>query len=525
MELYSLSFVLLVAVGLLVYYTVGRSFQWVCLLALSLVFFAAGGWQNLVFLLFTALTVWGGGLWLARLDADAAARRKKPDSTKEEKKAIKAQAARRKKGVVAAVLVVNFLVLGYFKYFSYFAALTGGALRAAAPSALGLVMPLGISFYTFQAVGYLIDCYRGRHPAERSPVRFLLFISFFPQLVQGPINRYGALAPQLTARHTWDTDRAKRALFLILFGAMKKYAIANLTAPTIAAILDGVDPNLAGSMALLAILLYSLQQYADFSGGIDMVLGVAQLYGIEMMPNFRQPYFSTSLGDFWRRWHISLGAWMRDYLFYPFALTKPMQCFGKWASKCGGKHLGRVLPAAVANLLVFAVVGIWHGPQAHYLVWGLYNGLVIALADILEPAFKKVNTALHIPTESRGWHLFRILRTFVIVNIGWYFDRNGLTMGALYLARTFTHFDAAALAANAPGAFAVVSSPAWGLVAIGTVLVFVHSLIKERGRDPYDELHRLPLVLRWAVYYLAIFMVLISFICVNTTTDFLYAAF
>ena len=113
-------------------------------------------------------------------------------------------------------------------------------------------------------------------------------------------------------------------------------------------------------MALTAILLYSLQQYADFSGGIDMVLGVAQLYGIEMMPNFRQPYFSTSLGDFWRRWHISLGAWMRDYLFYPFALTKPMQAFGKWATKHCGKHFGRVLPAAVANLLVFAVVGIWH---------------------------------------------------------------------------------------------------------------------------------------------------------------------
>ena len=180
---------------------------------------------------------------------------------------------------------------------------------------------------------------------------------------------------------------------------------------------------------LLAILLYSLQQYADFSGGIDMVLGVAQLYGIEMMPNFRQPYFLPRW-DFWRRWHISLGAWMRDYLFYPFALTKPMQRFGKWATSHWGKHFGRVLPAAVANLLVFAVVGIWHGPQAHYLAWGLYNGLVIALADLLEPAFKKLNTVLHIPTESRGWHVFRIVRTFIIVNIGWYFDRNEFVQGA-----------------------------------------------------------------------------------------------
>ena len=112
---------------------------------------------------------------------------------------------------------------------------------------------------------------------------------------------------------------------------------------------------------------------------------------------------------------------MRDYLFYPFALTKPMQRFGKWATGHWGKHFGRVLPAAVANLLVFAVVGIWHGPQAHYLVWGLYNGMVIALADLLGACLQKMNTALHIPTESRTWHIFRILRTFVIVNIGWYF--------------------------------------------------------------------------------------------------------
>ena len=282
---------------------------------------------------------------------------------------------------------------------------------------------------------------------------------------------------------------------------------------------------LAGSMALLAILLYSLQQYADFSGGIDMVLGVAQLYGIEMMPNFRQPYFSTSLGDFWRRWHISLGAWMRDYLFYPFALTKPMQRFGKWATSHWGKHFGRVLPAAVANLLVFAVVGIWHGPQAHYLAWGLYNGLVIALADLLEPAFKKLNTALHIPTESRGWHVFRIVRTFIIVNIGWYFDRNEFVQGCIYLRNTFTDFNLSALAANAPGAFAAVSGPAWGLVIISTLLVFAHSVLKEQGRDPYAEVQRLPLALRWGLYYLVIFMVLLSFICVNETVGFLYANF
>ena len=187
MEIYSFAFVLLVTVGLVLYYTVLRRCQWLCLLGIRLVFFAVLVLIAMVYV--SALTVWGGGLWLARLDADCAARRKAPGITKDEKKAVKAKTQRRKKGVVALVLVTNFLVLGYFKYWSYFVRLLAGAVAATAPSALGLVMPLGISFYTFQAIGYLIDCFRGRHPAEKNPARFLLFISFFPQLIQGPINR------------------------------------------------------------------------------------------------------------------------------------------------------------------------------------------------------------------------------------------------------------------------------------------------------------------------------------------------
>lgn len=192
----------------------------------------------------------------------------------------------------------------------------------------GFLIPLGISFYMFISIGYLVDIYFEKYEAEKNPFRFLLFVSFFPQLIQGPINRYDQMKEQLYGRHTLDWYRCKRALILILFGLLKKYAIANLLVHEIANILDAPTEKTPGSVIVFAILLYSAQQYADFSGGIDIVMGVAELFGIEMMPNFRQPYFSVSLGDFWRRWHISLGAWMRDYVFYPFALTAPMQKFG-----------------------------------------------------------------------------------------------------------------------------------------------------------------------------------------------------
>ena len=512
MSFASLPFVGLVAAGVILYYLVPKKLQWVVLLLASMVFYLAGGVKSAVWLVLVAAVTWLTGLLLARQNARPA-----PD------KQTKAAVRHVKKRICAVCAVLCFGLLYLMKYWNF----TASAL----PSALGdklprwdFVVPMGLSYFIFQAVGYVIDVYRGKTDAQKNPLRYGLFVSFFPQMVQGPISRYDQLAPQLTAERSLDWRDLKFGIQLCLWGYFKKLVIADRAAVLVNAVIKDNCPY-GGAVIASGILFYCIQLYCDFSGGIDMVLGVAQLYGIEMMPNFRQPYFSTSLGDFWRRWHISLGAWMRDYLFYPFALTKPMQRFGKWATSHWGKHFGRVLPAAVANLLVFAVVGIWHGPQAHYLAWGLYNGLVIALADLLEPAFKKLNTALHIPTESRGWHVFRIVRTFIIVNIGWYFDRNEFVQGCIYLRNTFTDFNLSALAANAPGAFAAVSGPAWGLVIISTLLVFAHSVLKEQGRDPYAEVQRLPLALRWGLYYLVIFMVLLSFICVNETVGFLYANF
>ena len=206
-----------------------------------------------------------------------------------------------------------------------------------------------------------------------------------------------------------------------------------------------------------------------FPAAFDMVLGVAQLYGIEMMPNFpASPYFSYLAGGFLAALVIFRWCWMRDYLFLSLCTDQADAalrqvghialgqafwpcaacCSRQPACVCCGRHLAR--------------------PAGALPCWGLYNGLVIALADLLEPAFKKLNTALHIPTESRGWHVFRIVRTFIIVNIGWYFDRNEFVQGCIYLRNTFTDFNLSALAANAPGAFAAVSGPAWGLVIIST---------------------------------------------------------
>ena len=488
-------------VSLILYFVLPKRLKNAALVVCSLVFFAWGTPEYLVLMVLDIAFHYFAGRELAL------------------------QKARGRSGrfVLVSSVLVNLLLLGFFKYYGFLVdnlnALLGTALRARE-----LPMPIGVSFFTFSLLSYLFDVYRDRAPAARNVLDFSLYVTFFPKLVSGPIVQYAEMEPQLRD-HPVTREGFGSGARLFLIGLAKKVLLANTLGTTFYALSALPMTQLSTLSAWLGAVCYALMLYFDFSGYSDMAIGLASMFGFRFGKNFDYPYVSQSITEFWRRWHISLGAWMRDYLFYPFALTKPMQRFGKWATSHWGKHFGRVLPAAVANLLVFAVVGIWHGPQAHYLAWGLYNGLVIALADLLEPAFKKLNTALHIPTESRGWHVFRIVRTFIIVNIGWYFDRNEFVQGCIYLHNTFTNFNLSALAANAPGAFAAVSGPAWGLVIISTLLVFAHSVLKEQGRDPYAEVQRLPLALRWGLYYLVIFMVLLSFICVNETVGFLYANF
>ena len=514
MSITSYPFIAFVLLLLLCYYLIfAKRGQWVCLLAASLLFYALAGPKNLVFLLLTALTCYLGGRKLYTYEQVYAAFRKDKSHSREERTAKKKQIQDKKRIVLIAVLVLNFGILALIKYW-------GVAYK-------GLLLPLGISFYTFQSVGYLIDCYNGKYPPEQNFLKYLLFVSFFPQLIQGPIGRFDQLSTQLTAQRKFDLENFKRSLLLTSFGILKKYAIANILSGPISVLLDDHAAEIPGSAVVFVILMYSAQQYADFSGGIDIVTGVAGMFGVQLAPNFRQPYFSVSLADFWRRWHISLGAWMRDYVFYPFALLKPIRNMGKRISKKWGKHLGVVLPASVANILVFFLVGIWHGAELHYILWGLYNGIVIALSDILSPVFHKWNETLHLNEKSSGMKLFRILRTFLIVNIGWYFDRiYDFHTCASCFGKTVTAFHIGALPATLSQYLSESMDVRKVIIVIaGLTIVFFVSLQRERGRNVYADLQTWPIVPRWCAYYVVI--LLIQFACdyVNSSAAFMYAYF
>ena len=266
-----------------------------------------------------------------------------------------------------------------------------------APPAFDFLLPMGISFYTLQAVGYLVDTYRGER-AEHDLLDFALFISFFPQMVSGPISRGKSLLPQLSAAKRPTFDDLRDGVLLLIWGYFLKIVVADRAALFVAAVY-APESEYEGWFYIIATLLFALQLYGDFGGCSVMAMGTAKILGIDLIDNFNAPYFSQSIAEFWRRWHISLSTWFRDYLYIPL----------------GGNRRG-ALRKDFNVLVTFAVSGLWHGAQWNYMAWGLLNGLYQIIGAALLPLRKAVIRALHIDPQSRLHKLLRVAVTFVLFN-------------------------------------------------------------------------------------------------------------
>lgn len=517
MTFFSFTFAIFLSISLFAYYLVPKKFQWYILLLANTVFYAYSGIGNIVFILASSLVTFFGAKIVS--DMNAALKAKKADLSKDDFKIEKKRVQSKKRLVLVAMLVLNLGILLYLKYWRILA------------GSKTLLLPLGISYYTLSTIGYFMDIYNSKYEREHNFFKYFVFVSFFPQLILGPICRYNQSGFQLREERNFDFENIKHGFMMILYGSLKKYLVADLLVKHVGTIFDGVYTNYPGCVLVLGILMYSVYQYADFSGGTDLVLGIAELFGIKLPQNFKQPYFSTSLANFWQRWHITLGGWMRDYIFYPFALTKPMQNLSKWATNHLGKHFGRTLPACVANIIVFMLVGVWHGPEFHFFVWGLYNGLVIAMSDILSPVFEKINEKLHVNDKSRGWHIFQIVRTFIIVNIGWYFDRIiDVPKAFAYLRNTFTHFGNPLMLASKDYVNQILGNISdfqshIVLITLGSLIIFIVSLLKENKIDVYESIQKKNIAFRWAAYYVPLILIILSLSFSSGDTGFMYAQY
>lgn len=508
MSLISMEFLIFVGIAVIGYYLIPKRFQWIWLLIFSYIYYASSGIKILFFLLYTTITTYGTGRLLDRVN---------------HKELPRNEAKSRKRRILIGCLLLNFGMLAVLKY-TNFAIENVNAIFHAGISFQKLILPLGISFYTFQSMGYIIDVYWGKYEAEKNPFRFALFVSFFPQLLQGPIGRFDRLARQLYEQHSFDLLKAQYALQLMLWGFFKKLVLADRAAVVVNQVFQNYT-QYSGVTNIVAVLMYSIQLYMDFSGGMDVVMGAAALFGVELDQNFKRPYFATSITDFWHRWHITLGTWMKDYIFYPVSLSKWMGKFGKWSKKAFGKKTGRVVPICVANIIVFLVVGIWHGAAWKYIAYGLYNGLIIAISSLLAPLYRKGFEKFHINPKSGAWHVVQILRTFLLVNISWYFDMAvSLSAAFAMMKSTVTGFSLATLT---DGSLMMLGLDKldYMILAMGCLVAFLISFLKEKGIQIRESLGRKPLVIRWAVYGMLVFGIPMFGYVMTTTGGFIYAQF
>ena len=423
MSFVSGTFLIFFALLLLAYYLLPKKWQPYILLAASYVFYVFSGAKNLFYILLTTVTTYFGGILIGSYSKKRSEQMKALPEPLDlaGKKAWKKVTTNRKHWMVAAVLLINFGVLAYVKYFSYFAGLINNLITArggtANLQAANILLPLGISFFTFQSVSYVIDVSNNKVEPQRNFFRYALFVSFFPQVVQGPIGRYNDLAGQLYSSHEFNLRQVKHGLILMLWGYFKKMVLADNLVGLVATLFDaGLQQK--GLQVFFCGLIYSFQIYADFSGGIDVARGAAQMLGITMAQNFEQPFFAATLSEFWRRWHITLGAWTRDYVFYPLALSKTFGNLGRWGKKHIGETLGKVLPTCIVALINFLIIGIWHGANFRYIVYGLYNGIIIAIGTISEPYLARFYEKRGINAENKVLRAIRILRTIIIVSFG-----------------------------------------------------------------------------------------------------------
>ena len=388
--------------------------------------------------------------------------------------------------VMSLCIIINLGLLFYFKYFNFainnlnmIFSKIGVQIQY---NNYDIVLPVGISFFIFQAVGYTIDVYRDEIDAEKNFFRYALFVSFFPQLVAGPIERSKNLLNQLKENHKFDVDNAKNGHLTIAYGIFVKIAIAD----NISAVIDPIfemPGNYSGMAILFATVLFAFQIYCDFNGYTQIAIGSAQVLGFKLNQNFDTPYLGKSVKDFWRRWHISLTSWFRDYLYIPL----------------GGSKKGKI-KKQFNTMVVFLCSGLWHGADWHYVVWGGMNGLFSVLEDILQPLKDKIYKNLKINTNMFAYRVLQRLITFILIDFTWLFFRAPNLTSAIQMLRLIGSDFRLEWFINFEFLSIFDSSYTLMIVMIPLLIMSAIDVIKYWGKDIKDIIFNQQVIFRWMIY-------------------------
>lgn len=487
----SYEFILLLGLLFLFYYGLPRltrgklpCLQWVILLVFGYLFYLYSGVQYLFFILFTTLSSY----LVARLierhaeKEDTWLKKEGDILSKEERKVYKAKGKKARRRILTIGLVLNFGMLAVLKYTAFLVVNLNGLLHTfGAERALtvpSLLLPMGISFYTFQTMGYLIDVYRRKTNAEKNVAKLMLFVSFFPQLVQGPISRHADLAHQLYEYHPFSAENFYKGFQRVLWGYCKKLIVADRVMIAIKTLI-GSSQDYSGSYVFVLVILYSIQIYADFTGGIDITIGVAEMLGIRLHENFRRPFSSRSTEEYWKRWHITMGTWFQDYIFYPLAVSEGMLRLTKWSrGRFGrfGKGISRRLSVYFCTAVTWFLTGLWHGAGWNFIVWGMLNCAVLLISQELKPLYERFHKRFSRLTASRPYGVFMAVRTFLLMGFIRVFDcYRDVPLTFRMIGSIFTRWNLPALLS---GGILDLGLSIFDLTVIGTGIAVMYTVSK-----------------------------------------------
>lgn len=392
---------------------------------------------------------------------------------------VKAGATKTARNYVVFALIVDVLVLGFFKYFNFFT--TGFAVLLSHfglhvdAFTLKIILPLGLSFYIFMAISYVVDCYRSKIDFNPTLLEFATYFTFFPHLVAGPIDRGRLIIPQLQSKSSFTFEQGSDGLRQILWGLFKKAVVADTCSQVVDYVWAGMG-SMSTTALIIAMILYSAQIYCDFSGYSDMAIGTGKLFGIQMMKNFDYPYFSRNISEFWRKWHMSLTSWFTEYIYIPL----------------GGNRISRGR-TILNTVFVFTLCGLWHGANMTFVIWGFLNG-VLFIPLLIQ---RNPNKYKNVPVDYKPITLLKVLITFVLVTICWVFFR------ASSINEAFAFFNQLI--------FSNVSFSKIPLLKFSILFVFVTLIIewfqrnKEYGLVGIDKLYK---PIRWLIYLGFIFVII-----------------
>lgn len=395
MNFNSLQYITFLPIGLIIYYLVPRKVKNFSLLLLSLYFYMCWEAKYVLLMLFSIFATYICGILIEK------------------------EILGKRKLWLICCLIINIGILFFFKYFNFFGDTSESlfsliGIKFTAPT-FDILLPVGISFYTFQALGYTMDVYRKDIKAEKNFIDYALFVSFFPQLVAGPIERTKNILPQLKTQHKFQIENLKDNILLILWGMMKKVLIADSLAVVVNTVYT--DPyKYTGMQIVFATVCFSLQIYCDFSAYSDIARGSARMFGIDLMRNFDFPYGAQSIKDFWRRWHISLSAWFKDYLYFPL----------------GGSRVSKTRHC-VNLMIVFTVSGLWHGADMTYVMWGVLHGAYQVAGIVLKPLREKIYKI--IGNDGIFLRIIKIIGTYTLVNTAWILFRANNMDDAIFIVK------------------------------------------------------------------------------------------